>query len=384
MSRNASAHLPLLGLLLAVLTLLTLMVALPAQAADADWHARYWNNRKLSGEPVLQRFEPQIDNDWGSGYPAPGVDSDNFSAKWTRNVELPAGTYRFIATADDGIRVWIDEVLLIDSWYDSQERTISADRALGPGNHFIRVEYYEAGGDAVARFSWVPIGGGPVTFNNWKGEYFNNSVLRAPALFLRDDPAINFDWGFNAPIAGFSADNFSVRWTRDLALNPGTYRFSVLSDDGVRLWVNNTLIIDEWQKQADARFTADVTVPGGPTPVKVEYFDARDRAVIQVNWAPIGGSGQPVPPAGRPTPTTPPSGLTATMTGALYLNVRNTPALDGTVVDTLSRGQTVRMTGYKSVGGYWIEIVLPDGQTGWASTRYMTTGVPVTDLPVKR
>lgn len=383
MPNKRSLLLPI-SLLPAVLLLsLTLVAAQPARAADADWHARYWNNRSLAGEPVLQRYEREIDNDWGGGYPAPGVNADEFSAKWTRTVEFPAGTYRFVATADDGIRVWIDDVLLIDAWYDSQVRSVSADRALGPGDHRIRVEYYEAGGDAVARFSWAPLGGAPVTFNNWKGEYYNNASLRAPALFVRDDPAVNFDWGFNAPIAGFSSDNFSVRWTRDLALNPGTYRFSVLSDDGVRLWVNNMLVIDEWQKQADARFSSDVTVPGGPTPIKVEYFDGRDRAIIQLDWSPIGGAGRPTAPT-TPAPTAPPSGLSATMTGALYLNVRETPSLDAAIIGTLSRGQTVRMTGYKSIGGYWIEVFLPDGQTGWVGTRFMTTGVPVTDLPVRR
>ncbi len=358
------------------------------QAADADWHARYWNNRNLSGEPVLQRYEAAIDNDWGQGYPAPGIDADNFSAKWTRTVEFPAGTYRFVATTDDGMRVWVDEVLLIDAWFDSQEHTVSADRTLGPGDHFIRVEYYEAGGDAVAQFSWVPLGGTPVTFVNWKGEYFNNATLAAPALFLRDDPAINFDWGLTAPIAGFNADNFSVRWTRDLSLNPGTYRFSVMSDDGVRLWVNNTLVIDEWQKQADAQFAANVTLPGGSTPIKLEYFDARDQAVVRLDWAPASGTGiattAPTTSAQPANAPVAPSGLSATMTGALYLNVREAPSLEAAVIDTLSRGQTVQMTGYRSVGGYWIEIILPDGRTGWVSTRQMTPSVSVDNLPVKR
>lgn len=383
MSTKSFVHF-VLALVVCVTALIVAAPARPALAEDAEWHARYWNNRKLSGTPDLQRFEKTIDYDWGAGYPAPGIDADNFSVKWTRNVELPAGTYRFFATTDDGMRVWVDEVLLIDSWSDSQVHTVSADRALGPGNHFIRVEYYEAGGDAVARFSWIPLGSGPVTFSGWKGEYYNNAVLRAPALFVRDDAAVNFDWGLSAPIAGFSADNFSARWTRDLNLSPGTYRFSVQSDDGVRLWVNNNLVIDKWQQQADAHFSADVAVPGGQTPVKVEYFDARDRAVIKLDWAQISGAvGGATPSTPSPRPSAP-AGLNATMTGALYLNVRATPALDADVLGHLQHGQTVPMTGYKSPGGYWIEIVLPDGQIGWVSSRYMSTGVPVAGLPVKR
>lgn len=374
-----------IALSLAIL-LLSLVVTVPARASDADWHARYWNNRSLAGEPVLQRYEPEIDNDWGDGYPAPGVNADGFSAKWTRNVELPAGTYRFFATTDDGMRVWVDEVLLIDSWNDSQVHTVTADRTLGPGNHLFRVEYYEAGGDAVAQFSWAPIGGAPATFTNWKGEYFNNPDLQAPALFVRDDEAINFDWGLSAPIAGFNADDFSVRWTRNLNLSPGTYRFSVLSDDGVRLWVNDVLVIDEWQKQADAQFTADVVVPGGSTPLKLEYFDARDRAEIKLGIAPLGaGAIAPTTSTSAPQPSAArPRGFTATLTGAQYLFVRAEPSLDADVIGHLERGETVYMTGYRSVGGYWVEIELPTGETGWVSTRFMNTNASVPDLPVKR
>ncbi|MEZ4517684.1 MAG: PA14 domain-containing protein [Chloroflexota bacterium] len=380
-------------LLLFVTGLFVLVAALPVQAADDQWHARYWNNRSLAGEPVLQQFEDTIDYDWGSGYPAPGINADEFSVKWTRDVEFPAGTYRFTATMDDGMRVWIDDELIIDSWNDSQVHTISADRYLTPGEHTIRVEYYEAGGDAEARFFWTPVGGVPATFNNWKGEYFNNPSLIPPVLYVRDDAAIDFDWGLDAPIEGFNYDNFSVRWSKDVDLNPGTYQFHVTVVDGVRLWVNDILVINEWHLQAEDEITKTVTVPGGSTPIVLEYYDARDNAVIKLDWTQVSGSGMgtstttsssTATTTAAATPVAAPSGLSATMTGALYLNVRDEPSMDGTVVGNLSRNQTVEMTGYKSIGGYWIEIVLPGGQTGWVSSRYMTTGTPVTDLAVKR
>lgn len=367
---------------LAVLTgLMATATPLLQAQSDADWHARYWNNRNLAGEPALQWYEPAIDHDWGHGAPAPGIDIDNFSAKWTRNVEFPAGTYRFFATTDDGMRVWIDEQLLIDAWSDSQVRTVSADRYLTPGRHFIRVEYYEAGGAAVAQFSWSALGGQPQSFSGWKGEYFNNPDLTPPALFVRDDAVVDFDWGLDPPIAGFSADNFSVRWTRTLDFPAGRHQFSIRTDDGVRLWVNNRLVIDEWRDQTEAVFTAATTLPGGPVPLKLEFYDGRDKAYVELNWTP--GTGVAVQPA---TPVTigPDAGTqTATMTGALYLNVRDAPSMEGEVVDALSRGQVVALTGFRSVGGHWVEIVLPDGRTGWVSARFMTATVPFDSLPVK-
>lgn len=281
-----------LPLLLAGLFALWLLPgATPAAAADAQWRARYYNNRNLSGNPVWERNEDKIDNDWGGGSPNPNVVSDdNFSVKWTRNVELPAGNYRFFATMDDGMRVWIDEQLVIDNWTDSQQHTVTADRYLGAGNHFFRVEYYEAGGVAVAKFNWQQIGGGtPGTFSGWRGEYFNNMTLSGAPLVTRDDAAVNFDWGTGSPAPGIAADRFSVRWTRTLNFNPGTYRFDVFSDDGVRLWVNNVLVIDQWRDQSDGRFSANVNLSGATT-IRLEYYENVGRAAVNLSWNPPGGN----------------------------------------------------------------------------------------------
>ncbi len=370
---------------MAVLSVLMARSAQPLRAvSDADWHARYWNNRSLAGDPVIQWYEPDIDHDWGQGSPAPGIDNDNFSAKWTRNVEFPAGTYRFFATTDDGMRVWIDEELLIDAWSDSQVRTVSADRYLSPGRHFIRVEYYEAGGAAMAKFSWSGVGGQPQSFSNWKGEYFNNASMTAPALFVRDDPVVDFDWGLEPPIAGFNADDFSVRWTRSLDFPAGRYQFNIRTDDGVRLWVNNQLVIDEWRDQTEATFSTGVTLPGGPVPLKLEFYDSRDKAYVMLDWTPaIAPAVQPPSAAaGASSVATATGAPTAQMTGALYLNVRDAPSMEGEVVGNLSRGQVVVLTGYRSAGSYWVEVVLPDGSTGWVSTRFMTSTVPFSTLPV--
>jgi hypothetical protein len=283
------AFLVLLGGTLA----LWLMPGAPkAAAADEYWRARYFNNRNLSGDPVWRRDESNIDNDWGGGSPNPGViGDDNFSVRWTRTVNLAAGNYRFFATMDDGMRVWIDDQLVIDSWTDSQQHTVTADRYMSGGDHSIRVEYFEAGGMAVAKFSWQQIGGGaPTSFNYWRGEYFNNMNLSGAATVTRDDAAINFDWGTGSPAGGIPADRFSARWTRTLSFAPGNYRFDVFSDDGVRLWVNNVLIIDEWRNQDNGRFSANVML-SGTTNLRVEYFENGGRAAVSVNWS--GGTTSP-------------------------------------------------------------------------------------------
>ncbi len=282
-------------LMLMGLLALWLMPGAPrAAAADDNWRARYFNNTNLTGAPVWQRDESKIDNDWGGGSPNPGVvNDDNFSVRWTRNIDLAAGNYRFSATMDDGMRVWIDDQLVIDNWTHSQVHTVTADRYMGAGTHSFRVEYFEAGGVAVAKFSWQQIGGPPTAFANWRGEYFNNMNLSGTPTVTRDDAAINFDWGTGSPAGGIPADRFSARWTRTLNFAPGTYRFDVFSDDGVRLWVNNALVIDEWHDQDNGRFSANVVLSGAAN-LRVEYFENGGRAAVSVNWSPPGGSGGPI------------------------------------------------------------------------------------------
>ena len=87
-------------------SLLAFVPANPLLAADASWQATYWNNKTLSGTPVLQRSEADLNKDWGDGTPDPLLDKDLFSARWTRSINFPTSSaYRFTATTDDGMRV---------------------------------------------------------------------------------------------------------------------------------------------------------------------------------------------------------------------------------------------------------------------------------------
>jgi hypothetical protein len=126
------------------------------QTSDLFWSASYWNNQSLSGNPILQRNDVSINFDWGLGSPDPVVTVDHFSARWTRVIETGSGLYRFTATSDDGIRVWVDGDLIIDQWNDHSPTTFGANKAVAAGHHSIKVEYYENSWGAVAKLSWAP------------------------------------------------------------------------------------------------------------------------------------------------------------------------------------------------------------------------------------
>lgn len=258
------------------------------QHSDPTWQAQYWNNISLNGVPVLERTEAAIDYDWGNGSPDSRVSADNFSARWTRYLDLAAGSYRFTVNSDDGVRLWVDNTLLINDWSDHSVRVAVADVALSAGHHLVKVEFYEHTGLAVMRVSWASISA-PVS--GWLGEYYNNDVLSGSPALVRADSAINFNWGHNAPAPGVDPDTFSVRWTQSPVFTAGNYRFTTTADDGVRLWVNGHLLIDEWQEQSVRTFTADMYLPAGTIPIKVEYCELYGLAEARFTTARLDSTG---------------------------------------------------------------------------------------------
>ncbi len=117
----------------------------------AVWQGQYWNNMYLSGDPVLVRQDAAINFNWNGSSPGANVPADQFSARWdTVATVSDAGNYVFTATADDGIRVWVDGTLIIDQWAEHSAATYTATTYLNAGNHSVHVEYFQNYGDAVA------------------------------------------------------------------------------------------------------------------------------------------------------------------------------------------------------------------------------------------
>lgn len=340
-----------------------------APATINNWRGEYFNNRSLSGSPVLVRDDANVDFNWGNSSPAPSVvNNDNFSVRWTRNVNFSGGRYRFTTHTDDGVRLWVNGALVIDRWRDQEATTHTADVNVPTGSVSIRMEYYDHGGGAVARLSWTAA---QVTINNWRGEYFNNATLSGSPVAVRDDTNIDFNWREGSPMSGVNSDDFSVRWTRSLVFQPGRYRFTTRTDDGVRLWVNNQLIVDKWQSQEVRAHSGEIELGGGPVPVRMEYFDRTGYAEAHLSWQQL---------------TTPPTGTgglgTATVTGAYFLNVRSGPGLSHNVVATASRGEVLNLLGYRNAAGNWIMVARANGTQGWLHAGYVRTSVPVNSLTI--
>jgi hypothetical protein len=107
---------------------------------------------------VLVREDPEINFDWDGGSPGVGVPPDKFSARWRQTIQFKAGRYRFHLRMDDGARLWVDDVLILDAWMAGEAREVTAEAVLTSGDHRLRVEYFEGGGPALIRFWWDNIG----------------------------------------------------------------------------------------------------------------------------------------------------------------------------------------------------------------------------------
>ncbi|HEY89310.1 MAG TPA: hypothetical protein G4N98_06200, partial [Thermoflexia bacterium] len=127
----------------------------------------------------------------------------------------------------------------------------------------------------------------PTSFSQWKAEYYNNMNLVGYPTMVRNESSPNHDWQWSAPDdgkIGVFADEFSVRWTRTLNFAEGYYHFSTFSDDGVRVWVDGTRIINSWVSGGGQTHTGDIQLSSGNHTIKIEYFEDGGLAYFDISW----------------------------------------------------------------------------------------------------
>ncbi len=142
----------------------------------------------------------------------------------------------------------------------------------------------------TATFSTAPVSGNGLT-----GAYFPRKDLTGTPV-TRIDAVVDFAWGRNSPMASIPADNFSVRWTGQVQPQfSGVTTFYALADDGVRLWVNNTLVIDRWVNNAGEP-SGTITLTGGQKySIRMEYFEKSSRAAARLSWSNASQAKQVIP-----------------------------------------------------------------------------------------
>jgi beta-glucosidase len=109
-----------------------------------------------------------------------------------------------------------------------------------------------------------------------KGEYFNNQELEGAAALVRTDRHVSFKWGEDSYMDGGPVDHFSARWTGYfIPKTTDEYKFYVSADDGVRLYLDDGRVIDDWQRHSETLDTYSRELEAGRAyRVRLEYFEA--------------------------------------------------------------------------------------------------------------
>jgi uncharacterized protein YgiM (DUF1202 family) len=361
-----------------------------AQAQGVAWSGQYYNNGYLIEPAAVTRQDGAVAFDWGLGSPAAGVNADGFSVRWAADPYFEAGTYRFWALADDSIRVNVGFAFQaqIDTFAQAKPgQIISADVTLSAGVHHVQVDYREDSGAAYAYVTWANLASNPtgpnwpgpqisyatVNTGSWTAEYYgNNNLVGSPTAILSEvNPS--HTWGSGSPVASVPADNFSARWTSSQSLEAGNYRLTVRADDGVRVYMDGIIRINEWHGASGQTYTVDLTIAAGTHNFTIEYYEAAGDAFLDYTLARITTA------ITSGSQTTSASGATATVTAA-RLNVRKSPSASAEILTRINLNERYSVLGKNASGTWWQ--INANGITGWVFGRFVTLAGNLSAVPV--
>ncbi|PJF44480.1 MAG: hypothetical protein CUN55_03770 [Phototrophicales bacterium] len=218
----------------------------------------------------------------------------------------------------------------------------------------------------------------------WKAEFFDNLSANGSPILTRNDRELSFNWAEEAPAPSLPTDGFSARWTAKFEFEAGTWTFALGADDGVRLWIDDELVIDEWSpKSKFTVYQATVDLEEGIHKLRVAYFDQEGLAGISLHWSPAPIPTQPPVPASvkNDPPINPAQDDTRSVANVATgrLNVRSGPGIQYERITQIFLYERYRILGQTTndSGELWYQIDLRDGRLGWVSARYvLVTGNP--------
>ena len=262
------------------------------------WYAEYYNNENLSGSPAVMNEPSLAYRDYGTGAPS-GVQSDHFSARFTRAFYLPdSGAYWFTLTADDGARVWIDKWApdqhAMNKW-DGAHNTTSWVEIMEAGWYVFRVEYRDVTGEAWLDFRFQF--GGTFNENGFRAKYYGSTDFGGGVVHEQDESlsswtkdtndwmtseTLSLDWGTGSP-PNTPSDYFSARFYHTFRGLPGRYRLTIRGDDYVRLYVDGVQRFDGWGL-GGRTFEDTVDLVGDWHHVLIEYQEVTQEANLEFSW----------------------------------------------------------------------------------------------------
>jgi PA14 domain len=280
-------------------------IAPPYIARGSGLSAAYYPGINFSGTPI-QRIDPQINFKW-PGAPIENFSGDDFNVSWQGQiVPMYDGPTTLVFRTDDGVRVWLNDKLAIDSWSQNGEvELLSSIQAMAGIPIKVKIDYREQSNMAKIKLEWESVNfarqvipssqlipankmsmPAPSFGTGLTGNYYNNVSLVGKPTLIRRDTQVNFDWKYSPPMSGMPADKFSIKWEGFIQTRfDEQYTLIVTSDDGIRIWLDDKIILDKWAKRGVAE---DIVTLEGKSGKKyklaVEYCDSSGSAVAKLEW----------------------------------------------------------------------------------------------------
>ncbi len=218
-----------------------------------------------------------MDSNWGHGAPQGDwpLHGDDYDVIWEGDFDFEGAPYRFKSGADDFVKVYLDNVLVVEAaWRDWQTFDYSII-AMNPGTHHIKAVFHEYGGGAWAKVAWEKL-----EPDKFYGKKFDSSNADAQYDVNTTTNYINYDWGSGSPIG--STDNFLIVWNGVINIETdGVYHFYGSVDDDLHVWIDNEHVC---HRTSWGTYSFDKTLKKGPHSIKLRFWEGGGGAHAKFHW----------------------------------------------------------------------------------------------------
>ncbi|MGD2122649.1 MAG: PA14 domain-containing protein, partial [Gemmatimonadota bacterium] len=252
-----------------------------------QWHAREliaWYFDTVGPDAV-------VNNRWGAG-----SDIGFLTPEYSAGIESPDRPWAEVRGLGRSFGLNRNEPL--DSYMEPQELVRRFTTAVAAGGGMILNVGPKADGQIPLLQQERLIQLGQWLELNWEAIYGSRPWIRSgedrEVTLERIDPAIDFDWVRNTPGAPIKEDEFTVSWTGFLEPEfTETHTFEAEADDGIRVWVNERLVVDQWGEGTEPSEESPLAPADGSIrlaagrkyPIRVEYREGRQNASVHLYWS---------------------------------------------------------------------------------------------------